>query len=38
MVWALFAPKVLFETCFDLAHLAFLTLALTLLASVEKTT
>ena len=37
MVWALFAPKVLFETCFDLAHLAFLILALTLHASVEKT-
>ena len=35
MVWALFAPKVLFETCFDLAHLAFLILALTLHASVE---
>ena len=37
MVWALFAPKFLFETCFNLAHLAFLILALTLHASVEKT-
>ena len=37
MVWALFAPKVLFETCFDVAHLAFLNLALTLHASVERT-
>ena len=35
MVWALFAPKFLFETCFDLAHLAFLILALTLHASLE---
>ena len=36
MVWALFAPKVVFETCFDMAHLAFLILALTLHTSVEK--